>query len=101
MHRLLLRQIKKARRPDGSVDEAMVLDLVSQAYEEHEEERRFETHAHRTMADELESLNASIVTEAQVRVEQILRGMRDGVLICDASERIVSINAAAEELLGR
>ncbi len=101
MHRLLLRQIKKARRPDGSVDEAMVLDLVSQAYEEHEEERRFETHAHRTMADELESLNASIVTEAQVRVEQILRGMRDGVLICDANERILSINAAAEELLGR
>ncbi len=101
MHRLLLRQIKKARRPDGSVDEAMVLDLVSRAYEEHEEERRFETHAHRTMADELESLNASIVTEAQVRVEQILQGMRDGVLICDESDRILSVNAAAEELLGR
>ncbi len=100
MHRLLQRQLAKARRPDGSLDPDVLVSLVGRAYEEHDEQRAFEAHTHQVMALELEELNQSLAAEAQARVEQILRGMRDGVLVCDDTGAIVSLNAAAADLFG-
>ncbi|NOU29292.1 MAG: response regulator [Polyangiaceae bacterium] len=100
MHRLLQRQLAKARRPDGSLDEDALIALVDRAYKEQDDQRSFETYTQETMARELEELNQSVTAEAQARVDQILRGMRDGVLVCDDSDTIVSLNAAAAELFG-
>ena len=100
MHRLLERQIRRARRVDGSLDQEKLLALVDAAYAEHDAQRRLDEHANAVMADELTQANETVRAEAKARVEHILRGMRDGVVIYDESGRVVSLNAAAEIIFG-
>jgi signal transduction histidine kinase/HPt (histidine-containing phosphotransfer) domain-containing protein len=98
VHRLLERQLRRARRADGGLDEEELLALVDAAYAEHDAQRRLDTHANQVMAEELEQANQAVRAEARAHVEHILRGMRDGVVVYDEAGRVVSLNAAAEAI---
>ncbi|WP_419899350.1 GGDEF domain-containing protein [Roseomonas sp. USHLN139] len=55
-HRLLARQLRRARRPDGSYDLPLLLAAVSAAYEEADRERRRIDRVAQLMCEEMEEL---------------------------------------------
>jgi signal transduction histidine kinase/CheY-like chemotaxis protein/HPt (histidine-containing phosphotransfer) domain-containing protein len=73
VHRLLDRQLRKARRPDGSTDQEALLALVSAAYAEQDAQRRLDAHQNQVMAEELNAANARVIADAEARVRDIHR----------------------------
>jgi PAS domain S-box-containing protein len=107
-HRLLERQLRKASRAsaDGTPDLEMLLDLVSQAYEEQEETQRLNNHSINLVSREVTELNQRLRREAEARSREALRM---NALLENASEAIVSgladgtiisFNRAAEQMFG-
>jgi PAS domain S-box-containing protein len=90
----------KARRSDGSIDVDALVSLVDAAYLDHDAQRRRDAQTTAVMAEELEQAHETVVAEAKARVDHILRGMRDGVAVYDDDGKIVSLNTAAEAMLG-
>ena len=60
MHRLLAHQLARVTGKQGEVDVAALLDMVSQAYDEADLERRRTDHAALVMCEEMEQLNADL-----------------------------------------
>jgi signal transduction histidine kinase len=73
MHKLLQRQLRQSRRdrPDGTVDQDSLLDLVDAAYCEVDRERRFMAHAYQVMRDEQAQL-ARRQLKAQEQMTEML-----------------------------
>lgn len=60
LHRLLRRQVQRARRPDGSVDLDHLLGQVSEAYAEADRERRRTDRAALLMCGEMDALHEAL-----------------------------------------
>lgn len=60
MHRLIAKQIERARRDDGRIDIDQLIDLVSAAYAEVDRDQARSNRSILLMAEELEDLNASL-----------------------------------------
>ena len=107
-HRLLERQLRKARGGNGEIDLDRLLELVSGAYSEQDESRRLNDHAVRLMSEELYALNAKIRAEATAeakategRLFALLESIGDGVVVLDADANVIAFNAVAEAMFGR
>ncbi|CAA7617589.1 PAS domain S-box protein [Magnetospirillum sp. SS-4] len=111
MHRLLQRQLARASRgsPDGNPDLALLLQLVSESYEEQDRERRLGDRSTRLMEEELRAANHAARQQAEAHLQAILDTVGEGIVITDRSGRIISVNQALllifgharDELVGR
>jgi PAS domain S-box-containing protein len=115
-HRLLERQLRAASRDtaDGGPDMESLLDLVSQAYDEQEQQLRHDNEAVALVSRQVAELNLRLRQEAAARTrdatrlaallenasEAILMGLQDGTVTTfnGAAERMFGY--AAEEVIG-
>lgn len=101
MHKLLERQVKKLKRKakDGEFPLDALLDIISAAYEEADEERRKKDHTVSTLTDELTALNKKIKDDAESYISAIMENVVDGILTFDVEGKILSVNSAAQKIL--
>ncbi|MEM8886568.1 MAG: ATP-binding protein [Bacteroidota bacterium] len=102
MHKLLERQVKKLKRKakEGDFPLEALLEVVSSAYEEQDEERRKKDHTVATLTQELTELNQKIKADAEGYVSAIMENVVDGILTFDSEGKILSVNSAAQEIFG-
>ena len=102
MHQLLKRQLLRTARtkPDGSLDYARLLDIVSRTYEETDRERRLTDRAARLMEEELLAANERSKRQAEAHLKAILETVGDGIVIMAPSGTIVDVNRAIETIFG-
>ncbi|MEL6253715.1 MAG: ATP-binding protein [Bacteroidota bacterium] len=102
MHKLLERQVKKLKRKakEGEFPLEALLEVVSSAYEEQDEERRKKDHTVATLTQELTELNQKIKDDAEGYVSAIMENVVDGILTFDSEGKILSVNSAAQEIFG-
>ncbi|MDE2513087.1 MAG: hypothetical protein KGL22_03195, partial [Alphaproteobacteria bacterium] len=83
MHRLLERQLNRARRdtPDGETDLETLLALVDAAYLQFDRQRRVLAHTHEIMRDEYGLMNAGLS-----RLRDAITQMGAGFAIWDSND---------------
>jgi len=96
MHRLLERQVNRARRnsPDGEIDLETLLGLVDAAYLEFDRQRRVLAHTHEIMREEFGLINAGLS-----RLRDAITQMGAGFAIWDSNDRLVMCNELLREIL--
>lgn len=96
MHKLLERQLKKARggRECGAVELDLLLNLVDAAYGEFENQHRVIAHTHNVMREEHGQLNARLS-----RLRDGISQMGAGFAIWDSEDRLVLCNQRLHEIL--
>jgi PAS domain S-box-containing protein len=108
-HRLLQRQIKKARSksPDSDIDLDVLLDLVSQAYTEHDDAMRLNDRAVTLMSGELTELHERLRRESELRarnseaqLKAVLDNAGEAIISVSRDGIIVAPNRAAEKIFG-
>ncbi len=101
MHKLLQRQLAKARRRSGTDQPDMdyLLQLISDSYDEADKEHRLADRAAKLMEEELVALHRERIGQARVYFETVLSRIGDGVLFLDSQQRIQNGNKQAEILL--
>ncbi len=107
-HRLLDRQLRKAcaRRPDGTPDLELLLDLVSTAYQEQEESQRHNNAAIDLVSREISELNHQVREEAAARARSatrlnaILENASEAIISTDGAGVMSGFNRAAEQMFG-
>lgn len=110
MHRLLAHQLARVTGKSGEVDLAALLDMVSQAYAEADEDRRRTDHTALVMCEEMEQLNTELHNLAhhdrltglanrglfrEVMLRQLALAQRDGTslaVFCIDFDRFKNIN---------
>lgn len=100
LHRLLERQVRRTN-VNLAAELTPLVELVSATYEEFDQERRRQERTNSLLTEEVEQLNAKILSESEARVRAILDAVSDGVVIVDGEQRIDAFNAAADILFGR
>ncbi|RMG16060.1 MAG: response regulator [Bacteroidetes bacterium] len=102
MHKLLLRQIKKARRkhPSGEIDLEELLHMVDATYEEADRERRKKDRSVELMSQELLELNRKNQARNEAYLSAIMMHVVDGIITFDDAYNILSYNQAAEKMFG-
>jgi PAS domain S-box-containing protein len=107
-HRLLERQLRAAARDaaDGKPDLETLLDLVSQAYAEQEDQRRHDHEAISLVSAQVAELNLQLREEAAartrdaMRVSALLENATEAILMGLPDGTISTFNRAAEEMFG-
>jgi PAS domain S-box-containing protein len=108
-HRLLERQIRKARgkNPDSPLDLEMLLDLVSQAYAEQDNALKLNDRAGKLMSSELMELNEKLRRESELRartseaqLKTILDNAAEAIISLNRDKVILAMNRAAEHIFG-
>ena len=108
-HRLLERQLKKARGkgPDAAFDLNLLLDLVSDAYSEQDNSARVNDRAAKLMSSELVELNEKLRRESDLRarasealLKTVLDNATEAIISLNGDKTIVSLNRAAEQIFG-
>ena len=108
-HRLLERQLKKARGkgPDATLDLDLLLDFVSQAYAEQDNTLRLNDRAAKLMSSELVALNEKLRRESELRartsealLKTVLDNAAEAIITVNSDKAIVSPNRAAEAIFG-
>jgi PAS domain S-box-containing protein len=108
-HRLLERQLAKARRANASaeLDLNLLLELVSQAYTEQEISLRLNDRATALMSDELTELNDRLRSEAEARarnseayLQTVLQNAAEAVISINREGEITAFNRTAEKMFG-
>jgi diguanylate cyclase (GGDEF)-like protein len=115
VHRLFARQLEKARKKSGVVDLMTLGDIVSEAYEQAERDRRRTDRSISLMIEELDQLNGQLeqqVTErtAALRAREVdletqnarfstaVNNMSQALLLLDGSARLLMCNTRYLEL---
>ena len=82
MHKLLERQVKRLKRKsaDGLIPVEKLLELISQTYEESDEERRKNERSMKLMSEEVMALNKQIQQESETYVSTITQSVIDGII---------------------
>ena len=100
MHKLLERQVKRLKRKsaDGSIPVEKLLELISQTYEESDEERRKNERSMKLMSEEVMALNKQIQEESETYVSTITGSVIDGIITFSEEGLILSANESAEHI---
>ena len=117
MHKLLARQLGKAKKASGEVDLRALLELVSAAYEQSDTDRRRTDRSISLMVGELDQLNRGLDKLVQerttalrereaelgaqnLRFDAALSNMSQALLMFDSSARLVICNQRYIEMYG-
>ncbi len=117
MHKLFAKQLAKATRPDGSVDTALLGELVTDAFEQSDHDRRRTDRSISLMIEELDRLNHELENtiaqrtgelrqrEAELRLQNLrfnaaLENMPQGLCMFDRDKRLVVSNVQYARIYG-
>ncbi|MEM6793516.1 MAG: PAS domain S-box protein [Acidobacteriota bacterium] len=102
MHKLLERQLRKARRrgQDGRPDLETLTSMVSQSYEDLDRERRIKDRSLEKVSKELSDLVEKVRQEGRAYLEAVMNSVADGILTFEDSGAIRSWNPAVRDLFG-
>ena len=100
MHSVLMRQIKRAKRSDGTLDIDKLLGLVDLTYQDQDRDRRVNDHALTLLQSELEELNQQVRTDAEARVNAIMDNVGEAIIVASIEGIILRVNAVALEIFG-
>ena len=100
MHRLLKRQLKRLQRqfPGEDIPQDALLEFVSRAYGEADQERRMRDRSLQLMSTELLQANQQIRQESETYIGMILSKVAEGVCTFSQQGVIKSINPALERI---
>jgi diguanylate cyclase (GGDEF)-like protein/PAS domain S-box-containing protein len=100
LHLLLKQQFDDCRDAGGLLDLRKLLQLISSAYTEWDEERKGIVRSMRLLADEASALTREVRESATVQLQVILDHVKDVILTVDESGRIETMNTTGERVFG-
>lgn len=106
MHKLLVKQLQRARCGEGQVDLDRLCTLVSSAYDDDERDRQRIARANRLMGEEIDEAHRrleAVVDSLQVqntRFEAALENMSQGLCMFDVQQRLAVCNRRFAAMFG-
>ena len=100
MHRLLDKQLKDARGPDGELDLAKLLTAIESTYARADDERRGIVRSMQLMSDEATSLTRELRESTASQLQAVLDHVKDVIVTVDEAGHIVSLNATGQRVFG-
>jgi len=100
LHPLLKQQFEDSREDGGRLDLRKLLQLISEAYTDRDEERRGVARSMRLMADETSAFTREVRESAAAQFQVILDHVKDAILTVDETGRIETLNTTGERVFG-
>lgn len=102
MHRLLKRQIRRAKRKSGTdvPDYEELLRVVSETYHEFDNERLLKDRSVELMSQEVMDLNKRVLKQSEIRVSAIMNNVVDAIITINKFSVIQSFNKSAVDIFG-
>ncbi len=94
MHKLLSRQLRSARRADGSLDADALIAAVERSYDEFDRERRLNDRLVKLMEEDLDAANQKVKRLGELRLSETLESTPNAVLLISAKRVLQNINPA-------
>jgi len=100
LHPLLKQQFEDARQPEGRLDLRGLLQSISAAYAEWDDERRGVVRSMRLLADETSAFTREVRESAAAQLQVILDHVKDAILTVDETGRVETLNSTGERVFG-
>jgi len=100
LHPLLKQQFDDSRQESGQLDLRKLLQAISAAYAEWDEERRGVVRSMKLLADETSAFTREVRESAAAQLQAILDHVKDAILTVDESGRIETLNSTGERVFG-
>ena len=100
LHPLLKQQFEDSREPGASLDLRKLLQLISAAYAEWDDERKGIVRSMRLLADETSAFTREVRESAAAQFQVILDHVKDAILTVDEHGRIETLNTTGERIFG-
>ena len=100
LHPLLKQQFEECRQEDGPLDLRRLLQAISDAYTEWDDERRGVVRSMKLLADETSAFTREVRETAAAQLQAILDHVKDAILTVDESGRVETLNATGERIFG-
>ena len=99
-NRLLERQLSEARRRNGEMDFATLLQIVSLHYDRIDAERRGVVRSMQIMSNEAQALTRQIREQTASHLQAILDNVKDAIITVDDQGHIETFNPTGERIFG-
>jgi len=100
LHPLLRQQFEDARQDGGQLDLRKLLQAISAAYGEWDDERRGVVRSMKLLADETSAYTREVRESAASQLQVILDHVKDAILTVDESGRVETLNSTGERVFG-
>ena len=100
LHPLLKQQFEDARQASGQLDLRKLLQAISAAYVEWDEERRGVVRSMKLLADETSAYTREVRESAASQLQVILDHVKDAILTVDEDGRVETLNSIGERVFG-
>jgi len=100
LHPLLKQQFEDARQASGQLDLRKLLQAISAAYGEWDEERRGVVRSMKLLADETSAYTREVRESAASQLQVILDHVKDAILTVDEDGRVETLNSIGERVFG-
>ncbi len=100
LHPLLQQQFDDSREEDGPLDLRKLLDAISDAYAEWDEERNGVERSMRLLADETSAFTREVRKSAAAQLQVVLDHVKDAIITVDGTGRIETLNTTGERVFG-
>jgi len=100
LHPLLKQQFEDCRRESGPLDLRKLLQTISAAYAEWDDERRGVVRSMKLLADETSALTREVRESAAAQLQVILDHVKDAIITVDESGRVATLNSTGERVFG-
>jgi diguanylate cyclase (GGDEF)-like protein/PAS domain S-box-containing protein len=100
LHSLLKQQFEDSRLPTGGLDLRKLLQAISAAYTEWDEERRGVVRSMKLLADETSAFTREMRESAAAQLQAIVDHVKDAILTVDETGRVETLNTTGERVFG-
>jgi len=100
LHPLLKQQFEDSRQDTGQLDLRKLLQSISAAYAEWDDERRGIVRSMKLLADETNAFTREVRESAAAQLQVILDHVKDAILTVDGEGRIETLNTTGERVFG-
>jgi diguanylate cyclase (GGDEF)-like protein/PAS domain S-box-containing protein len=100
LHPLLKQQFDDARQEGGRLDLRSLLQAISAAYAEWDDERRGVVRSMKLLADETSAFTREVRESAAAQLQAILDHVKDAILTVDETGHIETLNSTGERVFG-
>jgi PAS domain S-box-containing protein len=100
LHPLLKQQFEDSRQDTGQLDLRKLLQSISAAYAEWDDERRGIVRSMKLLADETSAFTREVRESAAAQLQVILDHVKDSILTVDGEGRIETLNTTGERVFG-
>lgn len=100
LHPLLKQQFEECRQDGGPLDLRRLLQAISDAYADWDDERRGVVRSMRLLADETSALTREVRESAAAQLQVVLDHVKDAILTVDREGCIETLNATGERIFG-